>query len=232
MKKTFIFFTCEHASNAIPHKYKKLFLGKQILLASHRGYDIGTKLLGKKLGKSFKAPVIYGKYSRLLIDLNRSSNHRNAFSEMSKRLPLKEQREIIANYHSPHWDEVKKLIDKKIADGFFVLHIGVHSFTPILHKSTRNADIGILYDSRRKRELKFSRGLQKSLCTHTSLRIRRNYPYLGKLDGLTSKLRASYSENKYLGLEIEINQAMFVKADNIKLLNSALRKSLLENISI
>ena len=38
------------------------------------------------------------------------------------------------------------------------------------------------------------------------LRVRRNYPYAGKGDGLTRELRSRYSARTYIGIELEINQ--------------------------
>ena len=39
-------------------------------------------------------------------------------------------------------------------------------------------------------------------------RVRRNYPYRGAADGLTTALRRLFKPKDYLGLEIEINQAL------------------------
>ena len=36
-----------------------------------------------------------------------------------------------------------------------VLHVAVHSFTPVLHGERRNADVGLLYDPARPRERAF-----------------------------------------------------------------------------
>ena len=40
-----------------------------------------------------------------------------------------------------------------------------------------------------------------------ALRVRRNYPYTGKSDGLTAYLRRRFDADRYLGIELEINQA-------------------------
>ncbi|MBC7537658.1 MAG: N-formylglutamate amidohydrolase [Bacteriovorax sp.] len=230
MQKTFIFFTCEHASNAIPSQYKHLFIRFANILSSHRGFDQGTKYLGQAFGKSLKAPVVYGKFSRLLIDLNRSPSHKSAFSEMTKTLSSDQRFEIKAKYHRPHWEKIEKIIDEKMAKGFTVLHIGVHSFTPVLYNEVRNADIGILYDSRRKKETSLAISWQKSLRNNSELRVRRNYPYLGMNDGLTTELRERYSENKYIGIEIEVNHALLKKPEQIKMIGKLLIKSLKENL--
>jgi hypothetical protein len=39
------------------------------------------------------------------------------------------------------------------------------------------------------------------------LRVRRNYPYAGKGDGLTRILRRRFPPTRYAGIELELNQA-------------------------
>ena len=39
-----------------------------------------------------------------------------------------------------------------------------------------------------------------------TLRLRRNYPYLGKSDGVTQSLRRKHAPERYVGLELEVNQ--------------------------
>ena len=224
--KRFVLFTCEHASHAIPVKYKHLFTNKEKILLTHRGFDHGTKELGKALGKSFNAPVVYGKFSRLLVDLNRSKSHKTAFSEMTKVLSRSQRREVLAEFHYPHWNEITMLIDQKIKAGFQVIHIGIHSFTPELDGVVRNAEIGILYDSRRKKEAAQSIKWQNAFRDLCNLRVRRNYPYDGKMDGLSSGMRKLYSEKQYLGCEIEVNHAILKTPAEIKAMEKLLVSTL------
>ncbi|MGB3649431.1 MAG: hypothetical protein WA992_12975, partial [Desulfobulbales bacterium] len=96
-------------------------------------------------------------------------------------------------------------------------HISLHSFVPVKSGKVRKADIGLLYDPARKIEKNISRFLAGLLQQKVvSLRIRRNYPYLGKTDGFTSFLRKKYSAKFYAGIEIEINQALLFSEDNTK----------------
>ena len=44
------------------------------------------------------------------------------------------------------------------------------------------------------------------------LRVRRNYPYAGKGDGLTSHLRRRFGQSDYVGIELEINQGIVLTA--------------------
>jgi hypothetical protein len=40
------------------------------------------------------------------------------------------------------------------------------------------------------------------------LRLRRNYPYRGRSDGLTALLRRRHPDDAYAGIELEVNQAI------------------------
>lgn len=226
MLPIFIFFTCEHARNDIPTKYKSLFKSKEKVLLTHRGFDHGSKEIGKAFGDFFNSPVIYGKFSRLLIDLNRSQTHKTLFSEMTNPLPKSEKIELIELYHRPHWEEIEKLISDKINKGYIVIHIGVHSFTPALFNEVRNAEIGLLYNSTRKKEVKMAINWQKIIRQNSQLRVRRNYPYNGKSDGLTSKMRKKFSSQDYLGFEIEINHAILKNKNDIKRISQLLSETL------
>ena len=44
------------------------------------------------------------------------------------------------------------------------------------------------------------------------LRVRRNYPYAGKGDGLTSHLRRRFAPSDYIGIELEVNQGIVLAA--------------------
>lgn len=45
------------------------------------------------------------------------------------------------------------------------------------------------------------------------LRVRRSYPYLGKTDGHATFLRRKYPTTSYVGVELEVNQALLSGAD-------------------
>ena len=38
------------------------------------------------------------------------------------------------------------------------------------------------------------------------LRVRRNYPYLGRADGLPTATRRRWPQDRYIGFELELNQ--------------------------
>ncbi|UJH91569.1 N-formylglutamate amidohydrolase [Antarcticibacterium sp. 1MA-6-2] len=200
-----LLLTCEHGGNEIPENYLNLFLGFEDVLTTHRGFDPGALDLFRFLGplSNFE---LYSTTSRLLVELNRSLHHAALFSEITKSLFRSEKEEILASYYLPYRKQVEEKINRWLKEGESVVHISVHSFTPILEEITRNADIGILFDPSRADEkllAKSWKGNLKILAPH--LRVRFNYPYKGTADGFTTYLRKKFPEN-YIGIELEVNQ--------------------------
>jgi predicted N-formylglutamate amidohydrolase len=146
--------------------------------------------------------------SRLLIEPNRSLHHPRLFSEFSRDLPAADKTWLIEHIWKPHRDAVTEAVAQAIRRHKRVLHLALHSFTPVLDGQVRTADIGLLYDSKRPTESRFTQALQRALQETTDLHIRRNYPYRGNADGLTTTLRRLFDPDDYLGLEIEMNQAL------------------------
>ncbi|MFT4825867.1 MAG: putative N-formylglutamate amidohydrolase [Halioglobus sp.] len=199
--------TCEHGGARIPPRHQYLYKGKQRELHSHRGWDAGALRLADKLSRDLPAPLFKSTVSRLLVDLNRSLHHPRVFSEFTIGLEAPIKQQIIERYYRPYRDEIENAIRKSINSNSPVMHLSVHSFSPDLNGQTRNADIGLLYDP--------ARTLEKALCDDLralfssawpDAAIRRNYPYRGNADGLTTALRRKFSEHAYVGVELEINQ--------------------------
>jgi len=202
--------SCEHASPLIPEPYGELLAGARHLLDSHRSHDIGAAEVCRGL-EGLAENSFYGGCSRLLIDLNRSLRHRGLFSEFSKHLPRAAKDEIVGRCYTPFRNAVLVAVERIIARYGEVLHLSVHSFTPILNGVIRFSDIGILYDPRRESERRLARRLAAAMrAIDPGLAIRMNYPYRGVADGHTTALRRRFGEKGYLGLELEINQNLVV----------------------
>ena len=212
-KPVSLLITCEHGGNRIPPRYRHLFLGHEELLQTHRGYDAGGLTMAKELAVAFKATLFVATISRLLIDLNRSVGHPKLYSEATRQAPVGVRREILEAHYLPYRNQVEAHIANEIAKGRRVIHISSHSFTPVLDGEVRNADIGLLYDPGHAAEARLCQGWQAALKTITpETRVRRNYPYTGKSDGLTAHLRRQFAEGRYAGIELEVNQQQVLQA--------------------
>jgi predicted N-formylglutamate amidohydrolase len=195
-----LLITCEHASNLIPKRYAPYFKGQHDLLASHRGWDPGALPLAKALAKELKVPLVTGEVSRLLVELNRTLNHPTLFSPF---VPEEEKQDILDRYYFPYIEQVKTAIEESKKP---LLHLSIHTFTPIYEGRVRQADAGILYDPKREQEKHFAtlwqQALKKELPNWT---IGKNTPYRGTSDALVTSLRPLFGKD-YIGIELEVNQ--------------------------
>jgi predicted N-formylglutamate amidohydrolase len=199
--------TCEHGGNGIPRPYRRCFQGWERILASHRGYDLGALALARDLALNCAAPLVAATVSRLLVELNRSLNHPQLFSERTAALPPAVRGSILAHYYHPYRTEVEGRVHRCAQAGKQVVHLSAHSFTPVLDGVERATDVGLLYDPKRGVERRFCERWSRLLAERVApLRVRRNYPYRGYEDGLTTTLRRRFAEESYLGIEIEVNQ--------------------------
>ncbi|NUQ66128.1 MAG: N-formylglutamate amidohydrolase [Pirellulales bacterium] len=200
--------TCEHGGNRVPPEYAGLFRGKKEVLASHRGYDLGALELARRFARGLDCVLVASTTTRLLVDLNRSLGHPKLFSEYAAALDRASREQVLAKHYHPHRARVEAIIREAISQGRTVLHLAVHSFTPVLDGEVRRADIGLLYDPSRSLETGLCRRWQQSLQEgRPELRVRRNYPYLGTADGMATHFRREFGPGHYAGIELEVNQS-------------------------
>lgn len=190
-----------------------MFRGRRALLDSHRGYDPGALVMAKALARAFKAPLVTSTVSRLLVDLNRSIGHPQLFSAATRSIPAELRAKILERHYRPYRAEVERRVRQSVSRGRRVIHISSHSFTPELDGKVRLADVGLLYHPGRHGETELCAHWKDSLAAFApELRVRRNYPYAGKGDGLTSHLRLRFPPRSYVGIELEINQRTVLAA--------------------
>ena len=212
-----LLLTCEHGGNRIPREYAHLFRAAARELASHRGWDPGAQDVARRLARHFGLPLRSVPWSRLLVEPNRSPTNPRIWSEFTRDLSADERERLLARHWWPHRRDVESAVARSVARGSRVAHVAVHSFTPELSGERRNADVGLLYDPARAGE--------RALCTRwqqvlreldPGLRVRRNYPYRGAADGLTTWLRRRFPDRSYAGVELELNQALVGRTDRAR----------------
>ncbi|WP_192820402.1 N-formylglutamate amidohydrolase [Rufibacter sp. LB8] len=206
--------TCEHAGNQVPAAYQELFEGHEEVLYSHQGMDFGALRLAKRLASDTELPLYYTLTTRLLVEPNRSLDNDDLFSDYSKKLPEKEKQQVLVHYYQPHRDQVEKYAQELISEGKNVLHLAVHTFTPVKDGEVRNVDIGILFDPNQPLEVAFARAFKQQLREINPERlVKDNEPYAGVDDGFPTYLRKQFSKTQYGGIELEVNQKFFLDGD-------------------
>ncbi|WP_207430422.1 N-formylglutamate amidohydrolase [Sabulibacter ruber] len=201
-----VLVTCEHGGNEIPPAYASAYEQAEQVLSTHRGYDIGALELFHQFAESADFSL-YSTTSRLVVELNRSLHHPNLFSEFMHPLSTAQAEEVLNHFYFPFREKVENQVAEWVQQGFFVMHVSVHSFTPELNGKVRKADIGLLYDPKREREQLFAaRWRQQIQVLNPRYKIRYNYPYKGTADGFVTYLRRHFTNEQYAGLELEVNQ--------------------------
>jgi len=199
--KTSFLFTCEHASKALPGRFEAYFSG----IDEHCRYDKGALSYAKVLSERLEADLFIGKQSRLLVDLNRSPGHRSLFSDPIKECPSSEKIRILERYYWPFRKEVFAVVSERIQKGEKVVHISCHSFVPEFKGRRREVDIGVLYDPSRNGEVSCAHSIVRGLRV-LPIMVHCNAPYRGVSDGHVTSFRRQFSDEHYVGIELEVNQ--------------------------
>ena len=219
--------SCEHASNKIPDTYEPLFRNCRDLLETHRAYDIGSAGLTAFLSEQLRAPAVLARWSRLLVDVNRSLYRRTLFSEITKTLSKEEKQRILSDYYYPHQQAVKKIVYDSLKQNAAILHFALHSFTPVFNGIERDVELGILYNPERPTErtlaLQWRKLLKKA---RPDLIVKLNQPYRGKPDGICARFRKELSDEEYVGFELEVNQKFYTDKREIEQINGLILSTL------
>ena len=183
MKKN-ILIIVDHASNSIPTNFSNFTINQKIL-NSHIAYDLNIKNFSLVLSKKINSHLICGKYSRLIIDLNRSISDPTLISAISDKKIINGNLQIdnldmkyrINNIYNKYHEHIYKTIKKYNIN----LLISLHSFNPIFKGKKRKIEVGILSNNYRQ----YSELLMKNLIKVKKYKIGDNEPYRGNLIGDT-----------------------------------------------
>src|SRR5262249_15039310 len=142
-----------HASNEVPEELESLGLLTGAF-ATHIAYDIGAAELTRALASRFAAPAILGRWSRLLVDLNRGSDDPTVVMKLSDGriipgncgLDTNAVAVRVATYHAPYHDAIVTHIRDCLKKTIVPVLISIHSFTPVWRGRPRPWQIGILWD--------------------------------------------------------------------------------------
>ena len=176
-----IVFICDHASNYIPRKYKKLGISDSNL-ESHIAFDIGAKNLTINLAKKLKQSYFLSNFSRLLIDPNRKETDRELITEKSfgveipknVDISLLEREHRINLFYNFYHKNLGNFVKKKNNKYKQVFLVSVHSFTKNSENFNRGIEVGLLWNKSMDLLLPIQRNLNDN-----KIHFGRNYPYSG-----------------------------------------------------
>ncbi len=175
-----IFMTCEHAGHTIPRKLGNLGLGPADLVR-HIAVDIGAGNVTRMLSERLNATAILQRYSRLVVDCNRSPTAPDFITVLSEDTEIPGNKEISdeqfqareAAIFQPYHGAIRRALDLRDNEGQISVLVSVHSCTPVYHGVYRPWHIGVLYD----KDERYARILLELLSAHGELTVGENEPY-------------------------------------------------------
>lgn len=143
---------CDHAGNAIPRKLGDLGL-PAAERERHIAIDAGALQVALSLARRLDAPLVYQRYSRLVIDSNRQPTAADAMAEVADGTPVPGNRDLGRNdralrvqaIHQPYHRQIAGLLDVRTRLRRRTVFVSVHSFTPRLRAraADRPWEVGI-----------------------------------------------------------------------------------------
>jgi predicted N-formylglutamate amidohydrolase len=211
-----LLFLCDHASNAVPPELD--FLGlSEADFARHIAYDIGAAALTRALADLWSAPALLGRWSRLLIDLNRGSDDPTVVMKLSDGRIIPANRDLdrsgveerIRRFHAPYHAAVGAAIRNATAKGIVPILISVHSFTPHWRGHQRPWHLGVLWDKDGRLPLPLLERLRRE----PDIIVGDNEPYTGELENDT--LYRHGTMNGLPHVLIEVRQDLIADKDGV-----------------
>tara|TARA_A100001015_G_scaffold177860_1_gene197736 strand:+ start:347 stop:1051 length:705 start_codon:yes stop_codon:yes gene_type:complete len=221
-----ILIIADHASNYIPKEYNNLGLS-DYFLNNHITFDIGVKELGLDLSNRLKCKVIQGKYSRLLIDLNRDLNDPTIIPEIvdGKIIPgniglsKSELRLRVRTIYNKYHNEIDQIIKNEKVK----VILSIHSFNPIFKNKKRFLKFGILSNE--------DKNLSSIIIDQLRLQkfnVGDNKPYKGNLIG--DSMYRHGLRNKLPHALIEVRNDLLSNPTKIKRVSRLLHKTIVKSL--
>jgi predicted N-formylglutamate amidohydrolase len=179
---------CDHAANLIPSDYGTLGLTPEDL-ARHIAYDIGAAPVAEHVARALRAPALFTRYSRLLIDPNRGRDDPTLVMQISDgrivpgnaALDEAEIEARIARFYAPYHQAIEGAIDEGVAAGMPPVLLAIHSFTQAWKSVPRPWHVAVLWD----KDPRLALALLRELEAIPGIIVGDNVPYSGQLKGDT-----------------------------------------------
>ena len=156
------FLTCEHAGRSFPARLGTLGLAGADL-ERHIAWDIGAAGVARALSARLDATLVLQRYSRLVVDCNRTPGAADFVVEVSEDTVIPGNQGLseaaielrAAEIFHPYHDRIHDLLEARIAAGRLTVAVSVHTCTPVYRGVHRPWHVGVMYehDDRLAREM-------------------------------------------------------------------------------
>lgn len=199
---------CDHGGRAIPKGLGTLGLTAADL-ERHIAWDIGAAAVTKLLAASLGAWAAVGRYSRLVVDLNRPPSSPQFILARSEatdvpgnaRVTPQEAAARRREFFDPYHQCIARELVRRRDAGRPTLLVAVHSFTPVYLGDVRRWHAGVLY----QRERRLAGILLETMTAEPGLVVGDNQPYA--VSDATDYTVVTHGERRGLvHVELEIRQ--------------------------
>jgi predicted N-formylglutamate amidohydrolase len=212
----------DHAGREFPPKYGKLGLTQEDLNAERNLlFDVGVRGITTKLSQRLGLTAVLGRYSRLLIDLNRLRKDSGLIPLEAHGKPIPgntgvsehELKNRSITFYDPYHKQIDEIIKKRQRVGHQPMLLAIHSYTPaIAFKSVglkipkKGIDISLMYLTKKNVLLK---AFRTGLARHPDIKRAENIPYdLRKLKTGSIYRHGQLRGLPLLGIEISIERIL------------------------
>ena len=177
-----VLIICDHAGNAVPAALNGLGL-THADLDRHIGIDIGILGVSERLSDLLQAPLVFQRYSRLVVECNRLLSSPDSIAVVADGTPVPGNQDLdedartarIAAIVTPYHDAITRRLDEHRRRGRTTILVSMHSFTPSLlaRPAPRPWHVGVCYGP----DDRFSRPVLAALEEEADLSVGSNQPY-------------------------------------------------------
>lgn len=147
-----VLLSCEHAGFRFPRKVGTLGLTED-QQGKHYCGDIGAEGVTHHMSERLKAPGLLSVYSRAVIDINRPLGHPRLCTTEEDgdtipdnlKLSAADRKMRIEGLYNPFHEDLSDYIQGKVRREERLLHIMIHSFTPVFQGEHRPWEIAFLW---------------------------------------------------------------------------------------
>lgn len=175
-----VVLVCDHASNHLPARYGLLGLRADDLF-KHSAWDPGALAISRRLSVLIDAPLVYGRISRLVLDVNRDLTDVDSIVETAdgalvpgnSGLSVGERERRVAEIYAPYHAAIEDLLAKRGQHARRSALVAIHTFTPSLQGVVRPWHCGVIFAS----DSRMGEALVRGLHEEDGLVVGVNQPY-------------------------------------------------------
>lgn len=203
-----VFLTCEHATQRMPPGWRWPDRDRR-LIDTHWAYDLGAREMTHALAEGLDASAVLSRYTRLLVDPNRTQDAPTLFRTHAEGQPVELNTRLLDEVERHKrmdklWRPFHDAVDRELAQVNAPIVLAVHSFTPFYEGLRRTVEIGVLFEHEEELAERLAAGISAR-----GYKARLNEPYSGK-DGLMYVGERHAGKHGRRAVELEVRQDLAI----------------------